>query len=293
MAATETATTVQTVVQELTSAAAAPTATFFVPVLLDTDVPPQISSPVSTLTLSPTSVPIPPMVIVPAGSFLMGSNNGNPDEKPAHMIHVDTFYIDKYEVTNSMYSYCVGSGTCQRPVIEEGGAPRNYYGPEYSSYPVIYVSWEMARTYCETWRGARLPTEAEWEKAARGGLAEMLYPWGNEPPNCQAGARNGARYSGCSEKGTVKVGSFSPNDYQIYDMAGNLWEWVSDWYRSDYYSQAAANSPNPQGPAAGEDRVLRGGSWNNTNIQAANRGFAPPATQDNEIGFRCAKDAVP
>jgi formylglycine-generating enzyme required for sulfatase activity len=232
------------------------------------------------------------MVLITAGPFVMGNDAGDPDEKPAHTVYLDEYYIDKFEVTNGRYSFCVGSGVCKRPSNTNNKPVENYYSENYSSYPVVNISWEMAKTYCE-WRGARLPTEAEWEKAARGGLEGQLYPWGNENPVCDAGARNGAQFKNCQDDLPIRVGLFAANDYQLYDMAGNVWEWVGDWYQADYYSQVASNISNPQGPSSGERRVVRGGSWADANITLANRGSAPLETQDHAIGFRCVRDVLP
>jgi formylglycine-generating enzyme required for sulfatase activity len=124
-------------------------------------------------------------------------------------------------------------------------------------------------------------------------LVGQLYPWGNGNPVCDASARNGARFKDCQDDGPIKVGLFAPNGYQLYDMVGNVWEWVSDWYQVDYYSQVASNISNPQGPSSGERRVVRGGSWADANITVANRGSAPPETQDHAIGFRCVRDVLP
>jgi formylglycine-generating enzyme required for sulfatase activity len=161
---------------------------------------------------------------------------------------------------------------------------------------VVKVSWIIAQKYCG-WTGSRLPSEAEWEKAARGGLEGKKYPWGDESPVCTSGAENGAKYdndSNCDDTGTEKVGNFSSNGYGLFDMSGNVWEWVNDWYDTDYY----ANSPgsNPSGPSSGsvtsgDKRVLRGGSWSRHDfyLRSANRSRYNPTDADIVIGFRCSR----
>jgi eukaryotic-like serine/threonine-protein kinase len=220
-------------------------------------------------------------VFVPAGEFEMGSNEYH-DEKPIHTVYLDAFWIDQTEVTNAMYEQCVNAGECDLP------RDRTYYDDhEYADHPVVYVSWTNAQNYC-TWTGRRLPTEAEWEKAARGGLEGMKYPWGDENPVCTPGAENGAEFGDCGGR-TVKVSTFAPNGYGLYDMVGNVWEWVADWYERYYYD----NSPysNPPGPASGDSRGLRGGSWNIIDgyVRSANRKWSDPSDSWNYYGFRCAR----
>jgi sulfatase modifying factor 1 len=172
--------------------------------------------------------------------------------------------------------------------IWDSHSSASYYGdPQYADDPVIYVTWQMAKTYCE-WRGGSLPTEAQWEKAARGGLQGMDYPWGNEQPVCDKGAGNGANLRDCTTQDTKPVGSYSPNGYGLYDMAGNVWEWVADWFQSDYYNSSPTK--NPTGPGSGDYKALRGGGWysDTDHLRVASRYYDyGPDISDYFIGFRC------
>lgn len=233
-----------------------------------------------------------PMALVPAGGFKMGSTDGNQDEQPVHNVYLDAFYIDVYEVTNARYKECVEAGACELPPWDPSDTRSSYYNnPIYADYPVIYIIWDKAKAYCE-WRQASLPSEAEWEKAARGGLVGMEYPWGNQAPVCQKGATNGARFNdgaSCANSDTEAVGSYSPNGYGLFDMAGNVWEWVSDWYSASYYG-SQTTFVNPLGPETGDARVVRGGAWyfNATGLRVAERGRYTPNSPYN-IGIRCAR----
>ena len=228
------------------------------------------------------------MALIPAGPFEMGStqddSDASSDEFPQHAVYLDAYYIDQTEVTNAMFAQCVAADICDPP----GGS--NYGDQTYADHPVVYVSWNDAQAYCE-WRGARLSTEAEWEKAARGGLEGKQYPWGDEGPVCTLGAENGAKYydnAGCDDTGTEPVMSYSANGYGLYDMVGNVWEWVADWYDREYYGTSP--SENPTGPESGEYRILRGGSWDDLvgRVRSANRDrYTLDSTWSND-GFRCA-----
>jgi formylglycine-generating enzyme required for sulfatase activity len=230
------------------------------------------------------------MALVPAGSFQMGSDDEE-SEQPVHKVTLDAFYIDVYEVTNGRYAECVQAGSCKPPVSSDSKTRPGYFeAPAYADYPVVNVSWSMAQAYCE-WRGARLPSEAEWEKAARGGLAGMDYPWGNEQPVCKAGAPNGARFwepENCDWTDTEKAGSYSPNGYGLYDMAGNVWEFVQDFY-APYESGAQSN---PAGPAKGLFHAIRGGAWVNMSSQVRVSARIQEFGFDYSyfgLGFRCAR----
>ncbi|HNB87306.1 MAG TPA: bifunctional serine/threonine-protein kinase/formylglycine-generating enzyme family protein [Anaerolineales bacterium] len=217
------------------------------------------------------------MVLVPEGDFVMGSDNGDEDERPVHTVYLDEFYIDKYEVTNSDYRVCVVDGVCKPPQDMT-----NYNNPEYENHPVVYVDWEMARTYCD-WRDAQLPTEAQWEKAARG-MDARTYPWG------EGIACSQANYLSCIEDTQPfdsYAGSLSP--YGAYNMAGNVWEWVADWYSPAY---DVSETDNPVGAESGERRVLRGGGWNQHEylLRTSARLGVVPTDVFLSFGFRCASD---
>ena len=216
------------------------------------------------------------MVYVPAGDFVMGSETGDADEKPVHTVYLDAYWIDKYEVTNAQYKQCVADGGCVQP-----SNTTLYKDSNYSYYPVVYVDWNEAKDYC-TWVGRRLPSEAEWEKAARG-TDERTYPWG-EQLSCEY-----AQYSGC-DGSIVEVGSLpkGASPYGAMDMAGNVREWTEDRYDGNYYS--VSPSENPTGPLFGAGWVLRGGSWLNDvwNVRSTNRVMLFSDSRYNDGGFRCA-----
>jgi formylglycine-generating enzyme required for sulfatase activity len=225
------------------------------------------------------------MVYVPAGDFNMGSSAGTADEQPGHSVYLDAYWIDKTEVTNVMYSQCVQSGSCLKP-YNQSNTHFNYYpDPTYANYPVIDLKWSSAAAYC-AWAGRRLPTEAEWEKAARG-TDGRTYPWGNTLPN-------GSLLNFNSPAGdTVRVGNYpdGASPYGALDMAGNVTEWVADWYDAGYYG--ISPQANPSGPSDGLYKVLRGGSWHTDvyNIRSADRHYLAPDTRDIVVGFRCALTA--
>ena len=222
------------------------------------------------------------MVLIPSGEFTMGSDKGDDDEQPVHRVFLDSYYIDKFEVTNGRFAKFVeaiqseppwGFGDRETPVVQ-------------ADQPVRWVNWMEAIGYC-LWVGKRLPTEAEWEKAARG-TDGRIYPWGNDLPTpAQAvfGLNEGAETVspiGHREKGQ------SP--YGVQDLAGNLYEWTIDWYDEEYYKKIPAI--NPHGPAEGTTKVQRGGSYTNTpyRLRSTFRTKGDPAEHEPNVGFRCAQD---
>jgi len=222
-------------------------------------------------------------VYVPAGSFKMGSEDGDDDARPAHEIMLNGFLIDRTEVTNAQYAACVATSVCRPPGISRSNTRDNYYGnSDYDDYPVINISWEDARNFAE-WAGGRLPTEAEWEYAARG-PENRNYPWGGEAPTCDL-----LNFNMCIGD-TTAVGSY-PNGASwvgALDMAGNVWELVSDWYEADYFARSPAT--NPPGPETGEFKVVRGGAWEDDSrlTRAPHRGYYQdhPGLIYHSIGFR-------
>ena len=271
-----------------------------IPSATNTAIPPTETVEVTaapTETLAPTETAIPseirderniPMIYIPAGEFTMGSDDsGDVASKPEHEVELEAFYIDKFEVTNEMYDACYYAKECRAPQ-QLGTATRNTYyaNPVFKDYPVIYVDWKWAKAYCE-WRGARLPTEAEWEKAARG-TDGRLYPWGNEKPDC-----NFANITGC-------VGDTTPVDqhelgksvYGVYGMAGNVMEWTSSLF--DYYPYDAADGR--ENPDSTKERIVRGGAWNlfggnSGNVRVDTRVKLFPESAVAYVGIRCAKSA--
>ena len=234
----------------------------------------------------------PNLIFIPEGTFQMGcdpEHNGGFDCEshllPLHTVYLSAYYIDKFEVTNAQYAQCEAEGSCNTPVAN----PYPYYGnPIYDNYPVYYVSWYDANNYCN-WAGKRLPTEAEWEKAARG-TTPRAYPWGDQAPTCDLVNGNANNISYCVWE-TTEVGSYplGASPYGVMDMAGNVYEWTNDWLGLDYYSDSPIN--NPPGPPAGVEKVVRGGSWMSydTYLLTASRGSADPGVSNNGFGFRCVK----
>jgi formylglycine-generating enzyme required for sulfatase activity len=247
------------------------------------------------------------MVLVAAGEFLMGedgdvifqdckqesercSRDHFMDQEPVHKVWVDDFYIDIYEVTNAQYKECVNSNVCTKPDRQLESNPSYYDNTKFDDYPVVFISWHMASQYCE-WRNARLPTEAEWEKAARGNEEGKVYPWGDDPPACAIGAYDGATFYDCNPEteNPTHVGSYGPNGYGLFDMIGNVSEWVMDWYSATYYDDSPYS--NPLGPSSGNHRIHRGGSWQHYLYATRNsmRTDRSPGDAFSYNGFRCAR----
>jgi formylglycine-generating enzyme required for sulfatase activity len=226
----------------------------------------------------PAAAGCPPgMALIPGGEFQMGSpaGDGDPDENPRHKVDVDPFCMDVSEVTNSEYEGFDAAHRGKRDPYSEGDRD-----------PVIHVTWDEASRFCAA-QGKRLPTEAEWEKAARGGLDGKRYPWGDQGPG-----QAEANFSGeaGSHKRTTPVGSHAANGYGLQDMAGNVWEWVADWYDPDYYRRSPER--NPPGPPSGTARVVRGGGWNADAgiLRCSNRDRGDPTGSNNALGLRCARN---
>jgi formylglycine-generating enzyme required for sulfatase activity len=291
-----------------TSSQVSPTSTQ--PAPKSTSVPPTITKlppsktplPPTPTQIQPTATPAPPgdpvlgdewgrptddmvMSFIPAGEFEMGSTESNPcghlDEFPQHIVYLDGYWIDQTQVTSAQYRRCVDNEGCEAPASCGWGAG-TYDEESKVDHPVVCVTWEEARTYC-AWAGGRLPTEAQWEKAAQGGDGRA-YPWGEE---FDAGKCNSGE-SGINEPTPVRL--YSPggdSPYGLADMAGNVWEWMIDWYDIDYY--AKASSQNPTGPAAGDRKALRGGSYYGDlcNARTTYRYYDIPYGRGPGVGFRC------
>ncbi len=243
------------------------------------------------------------MVLIPAGEFEMGSNSGAANERPVHTVYVDAFYIDTHEVTNAQYKAFVDTN----PEWQKENIPEEFHDGVYlrlwegntyptgkADHPVIYVSWYAAMAYAQ-WAGKRLPTEAEWEKAARGGLSGKAYPWGDSYDATRA---NYARY----HNAPIAVGQYPPNGYGLYDMAGNISEWCLDEYDPDFYTTSPRENPLPDGTieetlnnfkeVKDKDRVLRGGCWSDNGLflTVIRRDWGPQHYTSVFRGFRCVKD---
>ena len=236
------------------------------------------------------------MVLIEAGlEFMMGSEDGDEDEQPVHRVYLDAFYMDQYEVSNAQFCDFLNDQGNQ----EEGGTEwldiiadncrikkqEGKYVPRegYETHPVVEVNWYGAAAYA-AWAGKRLPTEAEWEYAARGGLEGNAYPWGDTIN------QKYANYNG-NIGDTAPVNGYPVNGYGLHHMAGNVREWCADWYDSGYYRYKVYE--NPEGPSDGTAKVLRGGGWQDweTWLRCADRRKDSPVYGDYNIGFRCARDA--
>ena len=248
----------------------------------------------------------PPMVAIPAGPFRMGSDPGEPgsadDERPEHPVTLSAYLIDPREVTNAEYRQCVTSLGCTPPSSPDSNTRADYYtSATYDRYPVINVSWVQAYEYCYL-MDKRLPTEAEWEKAARGGCEivapstcgpedERTYPWGEAAPACDLA--NFDRVGSCVPDSDTDITGSRPSGaspYGVDDLAGNVWEWVQDYYSDTYYQTCAGGCADPSGPVGGSYRVIRGGAWDHSSsfLRVAGRSSATLNSTLNSIGFRCA-----
>jgi formylglycine-generating enzyme required for sulfatase activity len=264
-------------------------------------------SPLPIPTEPPTPTPEPliaetgaRMVYVPGGIFSMGSEEGERDEEPVHLVNMPPYYIDETEVTNGQYQLCVEADGCTAPSRSNPTTHPAYYGdPAYNDYPVLFVNWFQARAFCE-WRGARLPTEAEWEMAASYDPVQetqLRYPWGDAfdgtrlnycDQRCPAANRDTEYNDG--NRDTAPVGSYPDgrSPLGVYDMMGNVMEWVADWYAPRFY--ASSTDTNPMGPTEGEFKSLRGGSWLSPReeVRVTARGSFDPRVIQANLGFRCA-----
>lgn len=253
-------------------------------IVKESETPTETITPTSTYTVTPTFTPTltftptpfvildnnVPMVFIPSGVFNMYDS-----AKGYIKISLPAFFIDQHEVTNGQYEECVNAGVCAKPFFDEADEDfkqvEHFGDPAYKNYPVVLISYYRAKTYCE-WRnnGTRLPTGDEWEKAARGKLVEQTYPWGNYPPSCELDAINGTNYFGCNSSDAFPVMSFGANGYGLFDMSGNVSEWVDEG-----------------------NKLIRGGSWNDNESRIKVFSTNEGETFDGyvNVGFRCAKDA--
>jgi len=247
------------------------------------------------------------MAFIPAGEFWMGGEDGSEAEKPAHKVWLDAYYIDAVPVTNAQFAqfiretgYSTTSEQLKRLLdaddqVDGEGAPakcsyswRDFASAGREDHPVVCVSWFDAERYA-TWAGKRLPTEAEWEGAARGGLERKSFPWGDEQPDEHLVNWNRATALVQIPPPTTQVSSFAPNGYGCFDMVGNVWQWCDDWY--DDYAYRDGHDRNPHGPAQGLYKTRRGGAWNVREafrLRCSNRGAMYPEYFWPNLGFRCA-----
>lgn len=239
------------------------------------------------------------MIEIPQGEVWIGCNESNnagfacmADELPLHQVLVDGFWIDKYEVSNAQFALCVQAGVCEQPYYQRSATRQDYYAnPDFSDYPRVAVSWLEAQAYCQ-WAGGRLPTEAEWVRAARGD-DQRVYPWGDELPTCDLTNTLDENTGRLCVGDTAPVGSYplGASPFGVMDLAGNVWEWNADWYHKDYYSFSPRE--NPQGPGMGGTRVVHGGGfdygWERSRI--AYTSDHDPREHKIGFGFRCVMDS--
>ncbi|RMG90496.1 MAG: hypothetical protein D6706_19320, partial [Chloroflexi bacterium] len=253
-----------------------------------------------------------PMILIPGGSFMMGASDDDflagADERPQHLVILNDYYIDKYEVTVAQYAAFLNRlgqheracnnvdcaltrenvGFTSYLLAQDLGDGTTQYTPVtgFANYPINHVSWFGAQAYCQS-VGARLPTEAEWEYAARGNDGR-IYPWGNEPPDQTRAVFESLSFDNLKPVDALPDGA-SP--FGVFGMAGSMWEWVADWYDENYYSTSP--TLNPTGPETGLTRVIRGGAWPNNNhadrIRTTNRSALTPDFISATVGFRCAR----
>jgi formylglycine-generating enzyme required for sulfatase activity len=239
-----------------------------------------------------------PMIEIPAGKVWIGCDETNnagfsclADELPLHQVFLDAFFIDKFEVTNAQFALCVKDEACTQPYYQHSATRQDYYSdPDYADFPKVAVSWFEARDYCG-WVGGRLPTEAEWVRAARGD-DKRVYPWGDEVPDCDKANTLDEKTGKLCFGDTTPVGSFpeGASPLGVMDLAGNVWEWTADWYHQNYYS--ISPEVNPQGPEQGGTKVVHGGGfdygWKVTRI--AYTTDHDPREHKISFGFRCVMD---
>ena len=256
-----------------------------------------------------TATSAPNLARIPGGDFLMGASDAEEDERPVHRVYVSEFFVGRFPVTHDEYARFVRATGHPVPAIrglpliaaagrdalfKEMAAPyvweKNEPPVGHGSHPIVLVQYDDALAYCR-WlsdslgRAVRLPTEAEWEKAARGGVEGHRYPWGDDidPARCNFLADPSVK----RQRGTRPTGTFPPNPYGLYDMSGNVWEWVADWYGAEYYGNG--DQRDPRGPSSGTMRIVRGGSWVNNDVsmlRCAYRHKVPPDTYAYSVGFR-------
>ncbi|TKB92519.1 MAG: trypsin-like serine protease [Nitrospira sp.] len=223
------------------------------------------------------------MVLIPAGEFWMGTEDGPQDARPFHRVHLSSYWFDQYEATNARYRQCVEGGGCPAPKDRQA-----FDESQWMHHPVTNITWSQARSFCQ-WQGKRLPTEAEWEKAARG-TDGRRYPWGNDEEIAKRYMEN--RHLRADANGAEPVGRqvATSSPYGVFDLIGSLSEWVKDWYAEDFYQTSPVR--DPQGPPRGSFRVLRGGEWNekSPHIQSSYRGWDDVTYWGPTLGVRCATD---
>jgi iron(II)-dependent oxidoreductase len=231
-------------------------------------------------------------VAIPGGTFTMGCTAGDTecdeDEHPRHPVTLRSFYLDPTEVTVGAYRKCVEAGRCTAPRTKSDDEYCNWGYGDRDEHPINCVTWEQARAYCG-WAGGRLPSEAEWEYAARGGRNDWRYPWGNETASCSRAVMDDGA-DGCGQDRTWPVGSKPANGFGLYDMAGNVWEWTADCRHDNY--RGAPKDGRPWDSNRCDRRVVRGGSWNDGPqlLRVSYRSWVDPGNRGDDLGFRCAQD---